>query len=350
MLDYNSDFCSQIEPLSVLASTHTMGSSLIRYLALKVHPVIRDLGISSVNVMPLYDRVTGISPEEKPRKLFNFIRPTAIRRDESSVELRCFPGKDYLFHFGNVVASYVSNTNRFVAVRCVVPGVIKCWEAIRETGIADIPSGRVAIMGYVEGLDGMSPDSKWSGLGGFRWKRFCHSVPECYLIGCRHTYWGEIAGRVVTLLAEKGYQYVIYSGKLGSLDDDDEPNRILATSSCSILPDGRQVEWENLFEGNASSALRGGGHVTVPSVLQETVGWRESVRSTARFVDPEIGHMALAAQEANIAFSILHIVSDNLSRKFAHDLSNERLEKVRSSRRTLYTEIRRVISATLSRI
>lgn len=41
-----------------------------------------------------------------------------------------------------------------------------------------------------------------------------------------------------------------------------------------------------------------------------------------------IGHMAYAAQNTNIKFSYLHVVSDNLSHKYSFDLSNERKDNV----------------------
>ena len=325
--------------MAIHADDHTMGESLLLYLAPKVHPFVCADHCSRILVVPKYDRSTGVSPREKPGKLFNYIRPTAIRLSESEVELRCFPGKDYLFHFGSIVASFAHNQGRSVNIECTVPGDPECWSAIRSTGIVDVPVCRTAILGYVECLDQLSPDPEWIGSGSFMWKRFSPRIRDCLLVGCRHTYWGEIAGRIVTLLAEKGCRAVVYSGKLGSLHAEDVPNKTLATASGSIMPDGRRVQWENIFAESSNTFMRRGVHVTVPSVLQETHTWRCGLVMGERFVDPEIGHMADAAQQAGIIFSIVHIVSDSLSQRFPFDLSNERDARVVADRRLLCAEL-----------
>jgi hypothetical protein len=160
MINYRDSSPSRIRPMAIRAGEHTMGESLLPYLALKVHPLVCADRCVRILVVPKYDRSTGISPREKPGKLFNYIRPTAVELSESEVELRCFPGKDYLFHFGSIVASFAHNQGRSVNVECIVPGAPECWSAIQNTGIADVPVCRTAILGYVECLDQLSPDSK----------------------------------------------------------------------------------------------------------------------------------------------------------------------------------------------
>jgi hypothetical protein len=322
-------------PLAVHASAHTMGASLLRYLRLKIHPGILAGTAGPLTVIGSYDRSGGISDEEKPGKRFNFKRPTLFP-SLTGFELRCFPGQDYVVHFSNVVASYWVNTGPPRMVTHLIPTDEICFQALRRSFPNEFPTVQTVIMGYVEGLQFLSADEIWRGEGDFLWKLCLLPSGSAALLGCKHTYWGEIAGRIVKLLAERGVKRVIYSGKLGTLNAACVPNTSLATGSASILPDGRIVRWENLFRRVNAQEVFQGLHITVPSVLQETTSWKNALDPEVTFVDPEIGHMASAAQQSNIQFSYLHIVSDNLSRQFPYDLSNERLEKVLTDRTRSY--------------
>lgn len=150
-------------------------------------------------------------------------------------------------------------------------------------------------------------------------------------------------------LADLGVKRVIYSGKLGTLKSDYEPNRTIATGCCSILPNGDKISWDNYFSDTSCPIVHHGNHVTVPSVLQESTVWLRECAKTADYVDPEIGHMAYAALSSEIDFSYLHIVSDNLCVKYPHDLSNERVGAVVSNRAELLSAIRDEIKRVLSR-
>lgn len=165
------------------------------------------------------------------------------------------------------------------------------------------------------------------------------SKSEGILLGCKHTYWGEIAGRIVNYLAMNRVKRVIYSGKLGTLTPYLVPNLTIVTGNSSILPNGEIVNWNNIFESIVDNQVYNGVHITVPSVLQETEKWLNICKNKIDFVDPEIGHMALAASNNQIQFSYFHIISDNLSAKFESDLSNERKLDVIENRRRLCLKI-----------
>ena len=53
------------------------------------------------------------------------------------------------------------------------------------------------------------------------------------------------------------------------------------------------------------------------------------------WVDPEIGHMAKTSVEGGTQFRYLHIISDNLARKYLYDLSDERSTGVIHRRRLI---------------
>jgi hypothetical protein len=336
-------------PFITSSHEHTMGPSLMKYLGLKIHSQIKSgrFPMSQICVRGLYDRSEGISADEKPGKLFNFKRPT-LHGDGKTIFLNCFPGHDYVIHFGSILASYFRLLGQETSVQVALPSERECQTALDQSLGTDIPQCDVVVMGRVEDLYELSGEGLWSGSGDFQWKKIVGVAKEGMLLGCKHTYWGEIAGRLVGLLAEKGVSTVLYSGKLGSLDESDIPSESVATGNNSIMPDGEVIQWDNLFEDVNDAVVRLGPHVTVPSVLQETKEWFDSVNTALRFVDPEIGHMAKAAEAHGIRFSYLHVVSDNLAeRSYRYDLSNERIPDVLSKRRKLYdiivSQIRNVL-------
>ena len=132
---------------------------------------------------------------------------------------------------------------------------------------------------------------------------------------------------------------MLFLGKLGSLRGHHAPNEILSTGDSTIL-NGHPVTWRNGLSrcccGEQNVAT--GRHITLYSVLRETTRWLAE-NPDYDFVDPEIGHMANAAVPVNVEFAYLHIVSDNLARKYAEDLSNERLDSVLRKRRLLQKQV-----------
>lgn len=337
-----NDFNYFSKLLDVSPNFHSMGNSLIRYMKIKVHPLLDKCDYKKVVVQGLFDRSSGISSKEKNDKLFNYIRPTAITR-KTILYINCFPGIDYVFHYGNIMKSYISLTHRKIKVSHVLPSEEECWQAIAESEMKYIPKPHTVIMGYVEGLQDISTDATWHGTGNYLWKYVHLSSGDGILLGCKHTYWGEIAGRIVKYLALNGVKRVIYSGKLGTLNPDLVPNLTIATGNTSILPNGQIVKWKNMFDGIIDSHVSYGVHMTVPSVLQETKEWLNSNRNIVDFVDPEIGHMAYVAENFGIEFSYFHIISDNLSSKFDSDLSNERRLEVIQNRKQLCKKIGKTI-------
>lgn len=337
----NMDYFSKL--LEVSPDEHTMGDSLQRYMQIKVHPLIDGSDYEKIIVQGKFDRTYGVSSKEKTGKLFNYMRPTA-RIEDSCLYLNCFPGIDYVFHYGNILKSYMALSGKHINISHILPSDEECWNIIAESELKHIPKPHTVIMGYVEGLDGISEEKVWQGKGNFLWKNVQLSTSQAILLGCKHTYWGEIAGRIVKFLALSGVKRVIYSGKLGTLDSKLMPNQAIATGNISVLPNGKVVEWNNLFGDITDSQVFHGTHVTVPSVLQETKVWLEKGKKSINFVDPEIGHMALSAHESGIDFSYLHIISDNLSKKFETDLSNERRIDVIENRKKLCQKIGAIIT------
>ena len=100
---------------------------------------------------------------------------------------------------------------------------------------------------------------------------------------------------------------IIYAGKLGSLSSSDIPNATIATGDSSYV-DGSLITWNNIFKKSPLTVE--GAHYTLPSVLDETAKWYNESKDKYRFVDPEIGWAAKAANDFGLAFSYLHLVTD----------------------------------------
>ena len=329
---------SYFNPIETLAAEHSMGDSLYGYLNLKVHPLLKLENIKNINIIGCFNRNNNISSIEKGNKLFNYMRPT-VTLNGINAELDCFPGIDYIFHFSNIIKSYMRMYDKNINICCQLPTEIECWKVLEESNLKFIPHVDTVIMGYVEGLEFLSEDKNWQGNGNFLYKSIKIKSGQAILLGCKHTYWGEIAGRIVTYLSELGIKRIIYSGKLGTLVDDFVPNEVIATGNSSILPNGEMIKWNNIFDNITCNKVKKGIHITVPSVLQETKEWVSKNKSNVSFIDPEIGHMAYAARKAGVEYSYLHVVSDNLAVKYPYDLSNERKIEVLKNRETLLSII-----------
>ena len=235
-----------------------------------------------------------------------------------------------------IVKTYLAILGIKKKITVQFPTVQQIENQLMRSNINEIPKCKTVILGYVQGFEYLSNTENWLGTGDFLWKQI---TDDKILVGCKHSYWGDIAGYIVAALARKGVKRVIYVGKLGTLNKNYAPNETIATGNKSIFIDGSFVEWNNVFEDFNSDAIKNGIHYTLPSIIQETKEWVLQNREEIAFVDPEIGHMAKSAMQNGIDYSYLHIISDNLSKKFSEDLSNERKEDVLIKRKKLIKTI-----------
>lgn len=202
----------------------------------------------------------------------------------------------------------------------------------------------IVVVGWVHGLDRWT-SGPWEGSSSdklFSWKK--NTSQKGHLVaflGCRVSFWGDLAGNMIRALQQlNGARCVLYVGKLGSLRAEHVPNHWLATG-CQSVVRNELVTWTNPLESQLehSPSVAQGVHWTLGSVLDETKDWLLATEKQYDFVDPEIGHMAKASLEGGTEFGYLHIISDNLARKYIHDLSNERLTDVLGGRKRLVSEI-----------
>ena len=318
---------------------HTMGESLLSYIDMKMHPLLKSNNTKPVKVIGNYLReVNSISTLEKSNKLFNWKRPTVIEQDNNLI-VNCYPGSDYVFHYGNLIANYYSLTNKYVDGSFIFPSVLSCVKELCSSNLTELPKADVIILGYVEQLSSLVEPQEWKGSGDFLYKLGKINSQSVMLLGCKHSYWADISGHLVNLLASKT-KLVIYVGKLGSLNPSHKPNQTLTTGNSSFI-NNKYVTWNNIF--NSCKSVEQGIHYNLPSVIQETKNWLHTVKDKFSFVDPEIGYMAEAANTNNIGFSYLHICSDNLSIKMNEDLSNERNLSVLNKRAFLLNQVKTLL-------
>ncbi|PYI02635.1 hypothetical protein BO78DRAFT_410522 [Aspergillus sclerotiicarbonarius CBS 121057] len=340
-----------------------MGTSLHRYLDIKIHQAIRKRPYDKITVVGTYTRASPseIFQGEKTDKTFNWQRPTALVVG-NELQIQCFPGHDHVEHYAELIATYLeiqhNNGHEGLTpssrVYIIPPSRLDTQQALRDTNLNDLPSDvNTVVLGLVYRLDRLTNGIEWQGSDGcFGWvvKRFHDRVVA--FVGCRVSFWGDISGEVVHYLASsRPIREVIYLGKLGSVKKGIRPNTFLATGGQSHVH-GQIVEWDNVLEPSvallASDYTIVGNHVTLGSVMHETQDWLSALSPEVDFVDPEVGRMAQAAVSCGVGFGYLHIVSDNVAEKYDEDLSNEREERVLVGRAHLYEVVEDVLFHHLS--
>ena len=339
-----SSVLNLLRPTVASMDTHTMGSSLTEYLRIKVHPAIQNGAWSRIIVEGLHERNPSkacISPLEKTDKTFNWQRPTTSVVDPRILRLQCFPGVDYVKHYAAITATYLDLRGGTPGcVHYTLPSESECLQPLLNSNLSKMGPVDLVIVGYVHGLSGLAQGS-WEGDDSnelFAWRKvLSRQGYRVAFLGCRICFWGDIGGNVIRALQKlNGAKCVLYIGKLGSLRAEHSPNQWLATGCQSFVHD-RLVTWTNPLEYlvHSSPTVVHGVHCSLGSVLDETKDWLRETERKCDFVDPEIGEMAKASLNGGTEFGYLHIISDNLARKYAHDLSNERLGSVLEDRKRL---------------
>lgn len=348
-----------------------MGTSLPRYLDIKVHQSVLQQCYNEITILGAYSRShpSIVFDREKRDKPFNWQRPTARIINESNNRSRllieCFPGHDHVAHYAEIIATYLKIRQQEGGVQLTpsssvsyhAPSCSDTQAALRLTNLAHLPPEvDTVVLGLVHRLGRLTGAAQdWTGVGGaFGWRIRQFHGRNVAFVGFRPSFWGDIAGEVVHHLARQGVREVLYFGKLGSVRPGVRPNTWLATGQQSTITVQNQVvEWENVLHASvqrmASDCTLTGHHVTLGSVLDETKDWLARLPACIDFVDPEVGMMAQAAVRSGVRFGYLHIISDNVAAKFDEDLSNERMQGVLSRRAKLYHIVQDVLGHHLSK-
>lgn len=337
----------------IIEKSHTMGHLLPKYVLPKLPPreVLEEAQVVSIEYSSNIEDF--ISFGKSGHKKFNWRRPQFIHEGN---HLRCImpPGADYSYHYIQLFETAAKFYRTHLSIRSQHPTFGQGLEFVRSLVRDEIKPADVVILGYVEHLF-VHSDLTWEVQNGVGYRTFSIGDFEILLIGFELSYWGDIGGHLVRVLAEKNVSdWVIYVGKLGALDQSVIPNRTVATGNISLL-EGREISWKSRLNVDLSSVetdiclLTGQTHATEPSTLDESVEWLKEFSLRADLVDPEIGRMAVAAEESGITFDYLHIVSDNLAGGYEQGLFEEHFGEVKSSRRECLKLIESILAQSFVR-
>ncbi|MGK8558259.1 hypothetical protein [Nocardia gipuzkoensis] len=334
--------------LPIAPADHTMGEQLHRY----VLPKVPELDLTEVQAIKVYGSPSlALLLNAKPldTKLFNWRRPEFVRIGGF---LHCIasPGRDYTWHYARLIATAGLIRGEQRPVLLTQPKRYEVDRFIDRWLPPALPDADLVVVGYVQQLFHQEADQvPWNHCHGFGWKRIDVVGASVMLLGCEFSYWGDLAGSLIAAILHRGNTpWVMYVGKLGSLDASLAPNQWLATGQSSMV-DGVPCSWRGRLQYVRPTArmLRDICHVTMPSVVDETQEWATEVSQTCQVVDPEIGHMGRAATRAGASFDYLHLVTDNLVKDFDQGLYDERSKRVASQRKSLLIEAEQMIRRSI---
>lgn len=325
------------------SAEHTMGESVKTYIDIKIHDFVKEKKYRHIVIVGEYDRSCAISKYEKKGKITNWQRPTAELRGETLI-IKCFPGYEYVKHYANLIASYLSlNGQDPSIVSYILPTEDECWEPILAFKTEKIPLSETAVLGY--GLPEIAQTDDWQGNDQYLWSKKTINGREVTFIIFQFSFWGDILGRITRKLSQDGFKRIIFTAKVGGLRPEHIPNKTLVTGNKTFL-EGQIVTWDNLFKDLKHPDLMPAVHFNSCSSLYETNDWLENI-CNFDIVESEIGHFAKAALDSEIEFGYLHFISNSLVNRFNEDLSNEREQSVIEKRAAIKEQIRQLLHSIL---
>ncbi|KLU82595.1 hypothetical protein MAPG_01667 [Magnaporthiopsis poae ATCC 64411] len=389
------------------ASLHTMGDVLVRYVESKIHQDIRERDWSRIVVRGRYVRHQPAECE-KQHKMFNKHRPVtrvlyalpdgeeapvgedgyagssatgggrmiigSTSTSELELSLNCFPGVEYSQHYASLVATYLALSGKNPGVvTWEPPSASVCEGELSGSNLSAMGPVDIVLIGYVAQLAAVEQREWEGGLvdgGLFSWQKrsLANGTTVAYLT-CMVSFWGDISYHLIAYLQRVcGMRCLLYVGKAGSLKPKVNPNEWLVTGDACYTDDGHahqrvaqgrdiplsnknsetRLRWTNALDREVADSHKVlvGDIVTVPSPLCETHDWlREWAPPRARWVDCEVGHMALASKRGGTAFGYLHLVSDNVAEVRDENLVTENLESVRAKRKLLMGVVDELLEA-----
>ncbi|MFZ1721438.1 MAG: hypothetical protein WAU07_02950, partial [Microgenomates group bacterium] len=157
----------------------------------------------------------------------------------------------------------------------------------------------------------------------------------------KFSFWGDIIGRITTKLSDLGHKRIVFTAKCGGIQPHFIPNKQLITGSKTYI-EGQLLTWDNMFSNCKDTYLAHGVHFTSPSPVYETSELLTYL-GNFDFVDSEIGHFAKSAHKSGMSFGYLHFISNNLTKIYNEDLSNERMESVLQKREQVMKNIQSLL-------
>ncbi|KAJ5105675.1 hypothetical protein NUU61_003022 [Penicillium alfredii] len=340
------------------------------YVGTKIHPLVKSRNWHRITIRGHYVRDgenVHVSSLEK-KKGFNWQRPTATIIDENTLEISCFPGRDYVLHYAKLLAADLALRKvkrSTTTLEYILPSTEECMDILLKSNLKHLDGVDTLVLGYVGYLSSTkppAPSAPWetgdsvSGSDGstqlFAWRRFTRpDGTKIAFLASKMSLWGDIIGNVVRAqrqLSKTSVTSVIYMGKVGALKPEDKPYASLATGHGSFI-DGSDQVWNSALDATistfhfSSSTLKQGKHINVASPLDETKTWFGEWKSKASWVDCEVGYLAQACEEGKAQFGYLHFISDNVDGPGGYTLGSK-YGNEKGSRKTLLGLMRWVLA------
>jgi len=313
---------------------------------------------------PIWDAsVHSDAAKSKSSKRFNFERPKLFSARYKSNGRSCYvltvmPGRDYVLHYAWMVRQVVDQLSAWTSTDFDLraeyfpeieasyykwSGLSQAINKVEHETHCRLDEAAIVVVGAVDEVRNRllhSENHEFHTLGetvscrmfhcdAVKWVRDDGETKRAIFIGCEASYWGTMAARVCETLYARGAREVLYVGKLGSVRRASDVYNVLACPSQFYFSNHpfqprdqvaiaspqlglNKWVWEDQYrEEFGGSEFLLGGHVSVPTILGETVEQIEAMQKRGvTSIDNEIYHMAQAAEAAGKVFSCLHFVTD----------------------------------------
>lgn len=368
----------------VLDVTHTMDrDSLVKYVTatkfsedqkaliqaaiedvipIEVHGIY-EKHLSNVLEHRGYSIISKAERQPRREKKYNNLRPVVARvrkkdKGDERLFVIAFPSPEFVDQISEILSAYIAGlTGSGSAFKGAKSQGIQVFQypALAEklaewSGLHDVASrvvqlGDITVLGHVdlvqlrlsahgyEVAEHFPIDQGWYGDITIATQRATGN--RVLLIGIRHTYWGSAAGRICRCLAECGATDIIYIAKTGTFLGAEEIHSLVCPDTYYLLQradTGSTPERWNWSRFEVPSefrqqlaveirAIASGVHLTVPTVMGETIAQSEEYRRLRpATIDNEIGYMAEAIASYNWTvghamrthLTCLHFVTDYL--------------------------------------
>lgn len=310
-----------------------------------VHSVLEERNLRIV--------ASAVRPPRRHKK-YNVHRPLVLRVSAGvgmeKLMVIAFPSPEYVQQVCELSSAFAQWASEDAGVEFVDQPLavhyeycdqrLEDWSGLRAAASQVIKEGDLVVLGYVDEI-GQQLESHGYLLGqiapidGGRFGEIVvaenrRSRLRAVLVGVFHTYWGSAAGRISASLASAGATDVLYISKAGTLIGDDYVHKVVNPDVYYVFQEsrGRRDGWARW---DVPSRLRSqfpelvaglgsGAHLTVPSVVSQTIRQSEQYRALRpATIDNEAGYIARelsfynqGARRRSVSFSSIHFLTDYL--------------------------------------
>ncbi len=288
-------------------------------------------------------------------KRYNVHRPLVLRvRAHDGAEklwIVAFPSREYVQQVSELAAAFVQSVCDDSSI--TYDGVplaihydncdrrLEDWSGLRRAASQVVRAGDLALLGYVDEIGRLLCEHGYSkgavtpidagSFGEIFVVEKGRTSVRAVLVGVYHTYWGSAAGLICSSLARAGATDIVYVSKAGTLIGEDYVHQVVNPDIYYVLEQrsGRREDWKRwhvpsrlrLEFPELVSGLGSGVHLTVPSVMSETIEQSEQYRSLRpATIDNEAGYIArelnlhndLHSASRRTSFSSIHFLTDYL--------------------------------------